>query len=211
MSICYIIGALGTTTDFSPSENDFIIAADAGYRCLEQLGVKADLVVGDFDSLGSIPQGEQVIRYPVMKDDTDTMISVKLGLERGFDVFYIYGGLGGERTDHTIANIQTLAYIANNGGEGYLIGDNENITVIKNAEIVFSNKTRGTISIFALGGTALGVTLEGLLYPLENATLTSDFPIGVSNEFTGIPARIKVNNGYLLVIWSGEFDKPVKA
>ena len=211
MSICYIIGALGTTTDFSPSENDFIIAADAGYRCLEQLGVKADLVVGDFDSLGSIPQGEQVIRYPVMKDDTDTMISVKLGLERGFDVFYIYGGLGGERTDHTIANIQTLAYIANNGGEGYLIGDNENITVIKNAEIVFSNKTRGTISIFALEGTALGVTLEGLLYPLENATLTSDFPIGVSNEFTGIPARIKVNNGYLLVIWSGEFDKPVKA
>ena len=74
MSICYIIGALGTTTDFSPSENDFIIAADAGYRCLEQLGVKADLVVGDFDSLGSIPQGEHFIFMEDLVENEQTIL-----------------------------------------------------------------------------------------------------------------------------------------
>ena len=118
--------------------------------------------------------------------------------------------MGGERTDHTIANIQTLAYIAEKGGEGYIIGRDENITVVKNASLLFSDKMQGRISVFAIGGCACGVTLEGLLYPLNNATLTPYSPIGVSNEFTGLRACVKVNKGFLMVMWSGVFDKPEK-
>ena len=75
--------------------------------------------VGDFDSLGQVPEGENIVRHPVMKDDTDMMLAVKLGLERGYTRFHIYGGMGG-RTDHTIANIQTLAYIAGRGASAFL-------------------------------------------------------------------------------------------
>jgi len=182
-------------------ENCFVIAADAGYKALQEVNIKPDLVVGDFDSLGHVPAGENIVRHPVMKDDTDMMLAVKLGLERGFTRFHIYGGMGG-RTDHTIANIQTLAYIANRGASAFLYGDGEIITVIKNGFISFSAGSEGTVSAFAMGGKAEGVCESGLLYGLENAELTPDFPLGVSNEFTGEAAEISVRNGLLLVAWT---------
>ena len=44
---------------------------------------------------------------------------------------------------------------------------------------------------------------QGLKYPLENATLTNDQPLGVSNEFTGMPAVVKVRTGTVIIIWTG--------
>ena len=52
-----------------------------------------------------------------------------------------------------------------------------------------------------MSGTAEGVTLEGVLYPLENAVLEYSFPLGVSNEFTGTTAKMSVKNGTMLIIW----------
>ncbi|MEI3103795.1 MAG: hypothetical protein V8S97_06375 [Oscillospiraceae bacterium] len=44
---------------------------------------------GDFDSLGAQPRLPNVLRVPVEKDDTDTMLAVKTGLERGETEFDI--------------------------------------------------------------------------------------------------------------------------
>ena len=199
--ICYIVGAMAKSLPDISRENSFVIAADAGYKALQQVNIKPDLVVGDFDSLGQVPEGENIVRHPVMKDDTDMMLAVKLGLERGYTRFHIYGGMGG-RTDHTIANIQTLAYIAGRGASAFLFGDGEVMTVIKNSTLSFPSGSEGTVSAFAIGGKAEGVYESGLLYSLENAELTPDFPLGVSNEFTGKAAHIKVENGMLLVTWT---------
>lgn len=199
--ICYIVGAMAQSLPDISRENSFVIAADAGYKALQLVDIKPDLVVGDFDSLGHVPEGENIVRHPVMKDDTDMMLAVKLGLERGFKRFHIYGGMGG-RTDHTIANIQTLAYIANRGASAFLFGDGEVMTVIKNSSIRFCEGSGGTVSAFAIGGNVKGVYESGLLYSLENAELAPDFPLGVSNEFTGNPAEIRVENGTLLVTWT---------
>ena len=112
MNICYIFGALDTPiADFKPQESDLIIAADGGYSTLTKLNIKPDLVVGDFDSLGSIPENENVVKHPVKKDDTDTLLAVKIGLEKGYKTFIIYGAIGG-RLDHTVATIQTAAFVA---------------------------------------------------------------------------------------------------
>ena len=199
--ICYIVGAMAKSLPDISRENSFVIAADAGYKALQQVNIKPDLVVGDFDSLGQVPEGENIVCHPVMKDDTDMMLAVKLGLERGYTRFHIYGGMGG-RTDHTIANIQTLAYIAGRGASAFLFGDGEVMTVIKNSTLSFPSGSEGTVSAFAIGGKAVGVYESGLLYSLENAELTPDFPLGVSNEFTGKAAHIKVENGMLLVVWT---------
>ena len=91
-------------------EDDFLIAADGGLRHVQALGLTPDAVIGDFDSLGYVP--EQAVVYPVEKDDTDAMLAVKLGLERGFRRFVIYGGMDGKRLDHTVANFQTLSFLA---------------------------------------------------------------------------------------------------
>lgn len=119
MGICYIFAALPSGPLPAIGPEDYVIAADAGYMQLG--GIRPDLVVGDFDSLGFAPENERVVRHPARKDDTDTLLAVKLGLEKGCTRFVILGGLGG-RLDHTIANIQTLSYLAARAARGCLAG-----------------------------------------------------------------------------------------
>ena len=183
-----------------------VIAADGGLRHMEKLGIIPDAVLGDFDSLGFCPEGANV--FPVEKDDTDAMLAVRLGLRRGCGEFLLYGSLDGPRLDHTVANFQTLQFLADHGAVGYLIGNTAMVTVVKNGKITFPAGLSGTISVFCMGPDAEGVTERGLFYPLENAALTSGFPLGVSNHFTGEEAEISVKNGSLLVLWERKCGFP---
>lgn len=187
-------------------ETDFVIAADGGLRHTEKLGIVPNEVIGDFDSLGFTPEGANV--FPVEKDDTDAMLAVRRGLALGFRSFVIYGSLDGPRLDHTVANFQTLQFLADHGAVGYLAGTRFLVTVVKNGSITFPAGKRGTVSVFCLGPDARGVDIGGLYYPLENGTLTAGFPLGVSNHFTGKEARISVKDGSLLVIWDLENGFP---
>ena len=181
------------------SPGAFVIAADGGLRHTEKLGITPNAVLGDFDSLGYTPEGANV--FPVEKDDTDSMLAVRKGLELGYKEFLLYGSLDGPRLDHTVANFQTLQYLADHGATGYLVGLQYIVTVIKNETIRFSKDAEGIISVFCLGPDAKGVTETGLQYTLDNATLTSGFPLGVSNHFIGEASEITVKDGSLLVMW----------
>ena len=178
---------------------DYLLAADGGLSHLEKLGLKPDGLIGDFDSLGYIPQGAEV--FPVEKDDTDAMLAARKGLELGFRDFLFYGSLDGPRLDHTIANFQTLQFLADQGATGYLVGRDYIITVVKNGSISFEEHATGIFSLFCLGPDAHGVTIEGLHYPLTDGTLTPGFPLGVSNHFTGRAATITVKDGSVLAMW----------
>ena len=186
----------------------FVIAADGGLRHTEKLGIAPDAVLGDFDSLGYTPNGANV--FPVEKDDTDAMLAVRLGLRQGCGEFLLYGSLDGPRLDHTVANFQTLQFLADHGAVGYLIGNTTMATVVKNGKITFPAGLSGTISVFCMGPDAVGVTEKGLFYGLENGTLTSGFPLGVSNHFTGEEVTISVKNGSLLVLWERNCGFPTR-
>ena len=134
------------------------------------------------------------------KSDTDMLAAVKLGLRRGFKSFVIYGGTGG-RLDHTAANFATLAYLNAFDARGYLIDRDSVTTVITDGKITLPRSARGTVSVFAYGGTASGVSLKNLSYELDNADLTPDYPLGVSNATTDKPAQISVKHGSLLVFF----------
>lgn len=199
---CYIIGA-GDFFGFvrRPGPGDYVIAADAGYDTCLREGVEPDLAVGDFDSLGRVPDFPNVVKMPVEKDDTDTFHAVKLGLEKGFRRFEIYGGTGGERPDHTLANLQALMYLAKRGVKNALYARGAVYTAICGETVEFGPEFRGDFSVFCLDGEARGVCEEGFKYSLHGAVLTSDFPIGVSNSFTGRPARISVADGTLILYY----------
>lgn len=200
--ICYIIGAGDCgCLSFNPVPGDYVIAADGGYAQLSQSGIKCDLVLGDFDSLGFVPEHPNVIKLSAIKDDTDMMVAVRAGFELGYKAFVIYGGLGG-RLDHTLANIQLLSYIAERGGRGYLIGGSSVITAVNNDKICFGSENSGIISVFCLGSRARHVSISGFKYSLDDAELTCSNPMGVSNEFTGAPGSISVGDGTLLIMWS---------
>ena len=187
---------------------DFVIAADGGLRHTEKLNIVPHEIIGDFDSLGFVPEGANV--FPVEKDDTDAMLAVRRGLSLGYRKFHLYGSLDGPRLDHTVANFQTLQFVADNGGIGCLIGNTTIACVLKNGSLTFPSGKNGTISVFCSGADAHGVTLEGLYYPLKNGTLTPGFPLGASNHFTGQEAKITVEDGSLLILWERGCGLPIK-
>lgn len=200
MASCIVFCAGGFDGLVAPlEEQDYIIAADGGYKHVRSLGLQPSGVLGDFDSLGYVPQAAQ--RFPVEKDDTDAMLAARQGLQLGYKRFLFYGGLEGPRLDHTVANFQTLQFLADHGAVGYLIGKRQIVTVVKDGTLFFPAGTQGILSLFCMGAAAEGVSLGGLRYPLDKATLHAGFPLGVSNHFVGGPGKITVEKGSLLVIY----------
>lgn len=182
-----------------PDENAVVIAADGGLRHVKECGLTPDFTVGDFDSLGYVPDGKNVFILPEQKDTTDLFEAVRIGREQSCTLFHIYGGTGG-RFDHTIANLSVLGGMAKEGLRGFLHGNGYVLTTVfpGNPLLLLGGKGAG-VSVFSLSDRSDGVTLSGLLYPLENGTLTNIFPLGVSNRMIGKTAEISVQSGILLV------------
>lgn len=207
MKTCVIFCAGGFDGLVQPiRESDYILAADGGLRHVQALGLTPHGILGDFDSLGYVPSGAE--RFPKEKDDTDAMLAVRKGLQAGCNRFLLYGSLDGPRLDHTLANFQTLQFLADRNARGYLVGKDYLATVVKNGALRFEKAKKTIISVFCMGEPARGVSLRGLEYTMENGSLSAGFPLGVSNRFTGKPAEISVKDGSLLVLWDKENALP---
>ncbi len=204
MNICYIFGSLAVhTLSYEPGEGDLIIAADRGYETLRKLCIAPDIVLGDFDSLKYTPKGDNVIKYPVMKDDTDLLLAIKAGLKKGYKDFIIYGCIGGDRLDHTFASIQSAAYIKDNGGSCWFIDNDTTITLLENETIHFDKNQKGYISVFSYSEKAT-VSINGLQYNITQEKLSQSYPLGVSNHFIGEEATITAHMGRVLIITKEE-------
>lgn len=230
MPTCYIVGAGDfTPRGFAPVPGDLVLAADGGYRALYSLGYTPDLLLGDFDSLGDLPLPPDlpVLRFPARKDDTDTGLALRHGLDRGFRDFALYGCAGG-RVDHLLANLQSMARVSRLGATIRLAAPEYDAWALTGpapdasaphisaphtsgpaphapdgpaATLTLPDRPGGTlVSVFCHGDRAEGVTLTGLSYPLDGADLTGDFPLGVSNRrLEGQPATVSVRRGTLLI------------
>lgn len=216
---CVIVGAgefNGFATEYD-REHTLFIAADGGINYLADLGLQPDIWIGDGDSLRIAGTQEnastrtcdlqqliadihtEVIKLPTHKDETDTLAAVRKGISLGYTQFHIYGGMGG-RIDHTMANIKTLAYISSQNMTAYMFGCSDYMTVLENGEIGFSDKEQGYISVFSMSDVSNGITISGLEYEINNASLTSTDSIGVSNAFIGKKSSISVLDGRLLIM-----------
>lgn len=231
--ICYIFGA-GPIENFSANNLDsvasnfdsvasnfdstaksesFVIAADGGYEFLRNNSIKPNLLIGDFDSLKfnknfkkNIESDIEVIRFPTVKDDTDMMLAFKEGIKRGYKNFVVYGGMGG-KLEFTVANLQILYKIVNEGCTCTFMDSQNMVTAIKNSKVEFDETFRGRISVFAATKNAQQVTIKGLKYELDNGMLETDCPLGVSNEFIGKSGYISVGNGMLCIIYDNSNKK----
>lgn len=206
MKKCLVFGASNHYSYIPlPNKDVYVIAVDGGYRRLSQLKTDIDLLVGDFDSMqiseinNDLPESK-VIKLNSEKDETDTLYALKRGLEEGCLEFHIFGGTGG-RVEHTIANIQCLAFLRSEGANAFLYGRDYIMTCIGDEGIEFDEKQKGYISIFSQTGICKGVCIEGLKYELNEADVIDTFPVGVSNEFIGEKSRITVKEGRLLVVY----------
>lgn len=202
MNRCVIVAAGSLTPAVRPmlQPTDVVIACDAGYRSCETLGVRPDMILGDFDSAPR-PDWQDAVVLPHVKDDTDTHYAARLAVEKGFSTVLLLGALGGRRVEHTLANLSTGLWLARQGVDVTLADENSRITYVcpgvprsyRKGEYLY-------LSVFPAEGRAEGVCIRGAFYPLEDAVLTSDFPLGVSNEFVRPEIEIACRTGYLLVI-----------
>lgn len=207
---CIVIGAGDLTVGaVQVREEDLVIAVDGGVNYCGVLEIEPDIILGDFDSVNDAQREaiirlkeeipERVVVLKPEKDDTDMLAALKLGLEKGYDYFLIYGATGG-RLEHTLANIQCLLFLKEHDAIGYLMDGSGMIFVMKNEEVKLRKNLEGYFSLFCLGKEAKGVTIKGMKYELEDYTMTNAFPIGVSNEFVGKEASVSVRDGELVGI-----------
>lgn len=206
MSKCVIIaGSAIENYEWTRShidENDFCIYCDSGLYHEEGLKRKPDLIIGDFDSHPKPVTDIETIKLPTEKDDTDSLYAVKEAIKRGYTQFVLIGVLG-KRFDHSLGNLAILIMLEEKGYSGVIVDDYSEITLI-------SGESRNTesitddfkfFSVLCAGGNADGVTITGAKYNIENADLTMDFPIGVSNEVKkGDTAQVSVEHGRLYII-----------
>jgi len=205
MERCIIITALldcGLFDVYQRCENDYIICADGGVLIAEKYGIVPDVVLGDLDSVETIDRKYNLIKHPKEKDDTDTLLCIKYGMEKGFKDFLIIGGIGG-RLDHTVANLQALGFSQDNGVKATILSKNAVCTMISDGGCYEIPEMKGFyISVFAYSDSCKGVSIKGTKYELSDKELKNTFPLGVSNEFKDEKAVISVKEGKLLIIAS---------
>ncbi|WP_139652666.1 thiamine diphosphokinase [Raoultibacter phocaeensis] len=204
MGACALVGAVEFNAEhFSAQRFDAVIAVDAGYAHLEKIKVEPDLVVGDFDSLGYVPDHPRIETHPSHKDASDIELAMQRAAELGFDTLVVYGCLSG-RLDHTYGTLQLLARFARRGLRAFAVGDTFAVCALEGGAynaLEFDAVEAGTLSAFAVSDTVRGVDEIGLEYPLDKAVLVNDEPLGVSNEFIGKPVKVAIEEGTLLVFF----------
>jgi thiamine pyrophosphokinase len=204
-SIIFAGGTLqpGKAVDAAIRSADLVIAADSGAQTALQLGLIPAIVVGDFDSLSISPetlkaQGCQLIGVPVEKDETDTELAINTAIQQGASEITLLGGLGGQRFEHSIANILLIAdyplpiRIIDGPSTCWLLRGPGNTTV--------TGEPDDLLSLFPLTADAHGVRTRDLYYPLRGETLRFGKPRGISNVLTTTQAQVSVEQGLLLVI-----------
>ncbi len=203
MSVCVIVGGaeIRNYDEIKKylSAEDFYVFCDCGLNHQEKLGVKPDLIVGDFDSHKRPDTDIETIVLPCEKDDTDTVFAVKEAIKRGYKNFILIGVVGG-RFDHTLGNIAILMMLKNRGLDGLIVDDFSEMEIVGDKAAFVEDKF-SYFSLLNISGKAEGVTIKNAKYPLDEAEIKCDYPIGVSNEvIKGKTAEIAVKNGELLLI-----------
>ena len=193
-----IIGS-GEIKDYEKAKSricaeDYIICADGGYDHAVKMGIKPDILIGDFDSIKRVPEDIEQVQYPTRKDMTDSHIALELAKENGYDEMLLLG-FTGDRADHSLTNILLLI----NYPEAVIADDNNEIRLIKDA-VELSGNIGDTLSIIPICGDLTGITTSGLEYPLDNETLYLGDSRGVSNVMTAEKCVITCKGGMGLVI-----------
>ncbi len=201
--VCMLVGSADYFAERAPDRDSaYVIALDGGYAHLTARAIIPDAVIGDFDSLGYIPDFEGVTVLPRVKDDTDSFWAAKGALWQGYRHFYLVGCTGGERPEHTVANISLMLYLVRHGAVSVIMeGERQMYRVVSAPCRIEFEGEKGNFSAFSLSERTFGVTMRGFEYETDRITLCSDIPLGVSNHFDKDKCALEAEKGDLLLIW----------
>lgn len=170
---------LGQLLEWSP----FVIVLDSAIERVMELGIKVDVLLGDFDR-GFDPEYYRNFQYPL--EIVHTPDQDKTDLEKAFDYLIQKGHKAvnvvwatGRRADHTITNMTNIVRFQNDLKIVILDDYSKIFQLPKKYEKWYP--ARFPISIIPVG-TVNGITSNNLDYPLNNETLTIGYRTGSSNH-----------------------------
>jgi thiamine pyrophosphokinase len=191
-------GPLGAAAVRVVPEGAPVVAADAGADRARAAGLSPSLVVGDFDSIETDPTGARFERHPHDKDATDLELALDAALTFEPRRLLVLSGPG-ERLDHLAGELALLASPRFAAVEvDAWFGDTAAWVVWTERRLM--GKTGELVSLIPFHGPAVGVTTDGLAYPLRGETLQAGSSRGISNVFAAPEARISLEGGVLLAI-----------
>lgn len=200
---CVIIGgaAINNYNDVKKylKPDDYAIFCDSGLKHMDGLGIKPDLIVGDFDSCENPKLDVETIELPCEKDDTDTVYGMKEGLKREYNSFLLLGVVG-NRFDHTMGNVSILLKLDSLGKKAMIVDDYSEMQIVSDKPAYISDEYQ-YFSLLNISGEAKDIHIENAKYILNGAEITCEYQYGVSNEvLPGQTARVSVGKGRLLLI-----------
>ena len=185
-----------------PKDGDLVVCADSGYKNAMALGIKVDILVGDFDSLCDIPDGVgEVVRVTCEKNSTDTQLAVDIALERGADEIVIVASTNG-RVDHTLSSLALLEKLWDKKIPCVIVNGQNRVRFLRDSGTILIRSRYKYFSVVTLDKIAKKVSIEGAKYPLKNANIERGFQFAVSNEIVKNAALITVKKGSVYVIES---------
>jgi thiamine pyrophosphokinase len=188
--------------DLPLPEAQLIIAADSGGDHAEELGLEVDLIIGDFDSCSkeAIEKAKEVRRFPTDKDVTDLELALAAAIEKNVSSVTIITSARG-RFDHIFGNIFVASSNRWRDLEIDLFADGSYTKVIRN-KATLTGKPSDPLTLFAMGGTAFGITSNGLKWELDGIDLSFASGLGISNEFLAHEVEILIDEGTIISIQS---------
>jgi thiamine pyrophosphokinase len=202
-----------------------VIAADGGLARARALDLRADLLVGDLDSLSpelaaaAEAEGMTILRARSDKDESDAELALLEAVRRGATRVTVLGAFGGPRLDHALANLWLLAHPGLAGIAVVLLDARSRASLVAAPGPDGSPVLRplpgpvgATVSLLPLGGDVTGITTTGFRFPLRDEPLRTGPARGLSNVRTAADASVAVRNGRLLVVetavTAGGLDSP---
>jgi thiamine pyrophosphokinase len=179
------------------------LGVDGGSRHLHALGSLPHLAVGDMDSISAEllasyrAAGVETHLHPPRKDATDLELALELALERGATRVTILGGTGG-RLDHTLGNLFLLARCLQAGIPACVMDEGQCVH-LTDRTLTLAGSVGDTLSLLPATPEVHGVSLSGLEYPLQDATMTFGTSWGMSNVFCADTATVTLRSGRLFV------------
>ena len=193
---------------------DRMMAVDKGMEFFYRNGFEPDVIVGDFDSVSTecleYYRGcvnTEIITLNPIKDDTDTEFAIRKAIRDGATHITLLGATG-TRLDHVMGNIQLLGIPFEGTGNAHeveieLLDAHNRVRLMDHSFGIRKETQFGRyVSLIPFTPQVKGLTLEGFRYPLQNATLKSFTSLGISNEIEGEVAKVKFDEGILLIIES---------
>ena len=190
----------------------FLIACDKGYEVCERLGVKPDLLIGDFDSAeagvyeSASRADVKIVKLNPVKDDTDAEAALDIAINKtnSGDEIYLLGATG-KRLDHFLGNISLIGKGLKADRKVVMLDIYNSIKMIKPGDkycITRESQFGKYISVFPYMGPVRGLNMTGFKYPVSDGFIEGFNTLTVSNELTEEQGCINIEEGILIVIES---------